>query len=211
MRMAELSETTGVPVPTIKYYMREGLLEPGRPVGRNQAEYGPAHVKRLRLVRALVEYGGLGIAAIRDLAAHLDNPRVALFDLMGEAQKTVTTHDNPRPGPHRDKAERIVAELLERKGWQDAGNNPAIGTLVGVLAALDELGRQDMVAALGDYADAAERIAEVDMRVMGDVEDRERAVEIVALGTRLGDAIVGALRRVAQEHMSSKSKRAPDS
>ncbi|WP_246509080.1 MerR family transcriptional regulator [Nonomuraea endophytica] len=203
--MAELCETTGVPVPTIKYYLREGLLAPGRPVGRNQADYGPEHVKRLRLVRALIEYGGLGIAAIRELTVRLDNPGVALFELMGEAQKTVTTHDDPRPGPVRDRAERIVAELLERKGWQDAGRNPAIGTLVGVLAVLDELGRQDMVAALGDYADAAERVAEVDLRVMGAVEDREQAVEIVALGTRLGDAIVGALRRVAQEHMSQRA------
>ena len=29
MRIAELSQTTGVPVPTIKYYLREGLLPSG--------------------------------------------------------------------------------------------------------------------------------------------------------------------------------------
>lgn len=29
MRIGELSRRTGVPVPTIKYYVREGLLPPG--------------------------------------------------------------------------------------------------------------------------------------------------------------------------------------
>src|SRR4051812_49265317 len=29
VRMAELNETTGIPVPTIKYYIREGLVAPG--------------------------------------------------------------------------------------------------------------------------------------------------------------------------------------
>ncbi|WP_346281659.1 MerR family DNA-binding transcriptional regulator, partial [Pseudonocardia sp.] len=29
MRMAELSARTGVPIPTIKFYLREGLLPPG--------------------------------------------------------------------------------------------------------------------------------------------------------------------------------------
>ena len=32
MRLAELSERSGVPTATIKYYLREGLLPPGRQV-----------------------------------------------------------------------------------------------------------------------------------------------------------------------------------
>ena len=37
MRIAELSQTTGVPVPTIKYYLREGLLPAGELTSPNQA------------------------------------------------------------------------------------------------------------------------------------------------------------------------------
>ena len=55
MRLAELSDTTGVTVATLKYYQREGLLHPGRPLSRTQADYDASHVERVRLVRALTE------------------------------------------------------------------------------------------------------------------------------------------------------------
>jgi DNA-binding transcriptional MerR regulator len=37
MRIGELSKVTGVPVPTIKYYLREGLLPAGELSSPNQA------------------------------------------------------------------------------------------------------------------------------------------------------------------------------
>jgi DNA-binding transcriptional MerR regulator len=39
MRIAELSRRSGVSVPTIKYYLREGLLPPGERTSPNQALY----------------------------------------------------------------------------------------------------------------------------------------------------------------------------
>jgi MerR HTH family regulatory protein len=65
VRISELSEATGVAVHTLKYYLREGLLMPGRPTSRTRAEYGGEHVERVRLVRALVEHGGVPIAGVR--------------------------------------------------------------------------------------------------------------------------------------------------
>ena len=55
MRISELSSRSGVPVATIKYYLREGLLPAGERTSATQARYGDAHVERLRLVRALVD------------------------------------------------------------------------------------------------------------------------------------------------------------
>ena len=43
MRLAELSERSGVSTATIKYYLREGLLQPGRRVTATQAEYDEEH------------------------------------------------------------------------------------------------------------------------------------------------------------------------
>ncbi|MEV0584882.1 MerR family transcriptional regulator [Nonomuraea sp. NPDC050310] len=205
VRMAELSATTGVPVPTIKYYMREGLLAPGRPTGRNQAEYDDGHVRRLRLVRILVEYGGLSISVIKDLAERLDNPDVPLYSLLGAAQRTITERREATPSPHKEKAEQLVADLVARRGWRWEPDNPATRTAVGVLTALGEVGRQDMIDVLDDYAAAAERIAEADIRVLGDVDDRERTVEVVVIGTALGDPLVAALRRLAQATVARKS------
>ena len=39
MRIGELSRLSGVPVATIKYYLREGLLPPGVHSHPNQANY----------------------------------------------------------------------------------------------------------------------------------------------------------------------------
>ena len=47
MRIAELSRRSGVSVPTIKYYLREGLLAAGERTGPNQARYDEAHLRRL--------------------------------------------------------------------------------------------------------------------------------------------------------------------
>lgn len=58
---------TGVPIPTIKYYQRQGLLPYGERTGHNQASYADEHVRGLRLVRALVDVAHLPIAAARQV------------------------------------------------------------------------------------------------------------------------------------------------
>jgi DNA-binding transcriptional MerR regulator len=60
VRISELAESTGVALPTLKYYLREGLLMPGTPTSRTRAVYDGTHVERVRLVRALIETGGMG-------------------------------------------------------------------------------------------------------------------------------------------------------
>ena len=65
MRISELSARSGITVPTIKFYLRDGLLAPGSPRAVNQADYGEPHLHRLRLIRALSEIGGLRLREIR--------------------------------------------------------------------------------------------------------------------------------------------------
>ena len=67
MWMAELASRSGLTVPTIKYYLREGLLPPGETVGATRTRYDESHVRRLRLVRALDEPGVLAAAPARHL------------------------------------------------------------------------------------------------------------------------------------------------
>jgi DNA-binding transcriptional MerR regulator len=74
MRISELAGVTGVPVHTLKYYLREGLLMAGEVTSRTTADYGNAHVERVRLVRALVEQGGIGIAGVHAVLAALAAP-----------------------------------------------------------------------------------------------------------------------------------------
>ncbi|MFE1500190.1 MerR family transcriptional regulator, partial [Streptomyces albidoflavus] len=72
MRIAELGRTCGVSTPTIKYYIREGLLPAGRLTSSNQARYTEEHVHRLRLIRALLELGGLSVTKVRAIVTVLD-------------------------------------------------------------------------------------------------------------------------------------------
>ena len=65
MRMAELSRRSGMSVATIKYYLREGLLHPGRRTSVNQAVYDHDHLQRLGLIRALTAVAGLPLSTVR--------------------------------------------------------------------------------------------------------------------------------------------------
>lgn len=51
MRIGELSEATGTPVETVRFYEREGLLPPARRADNNYRMYLPAHVERLAFIR----------------------------------------------------------------------------------------------------------------------------------------------------------------
>lgn len=78
MRMAQLSEATGVPVPTIKFYIRDGLLPRGESTARNQASYGPEHVARIRLIRALTGICGLPLeGTARKVMSSIDGQTVS--------------------------------------------------------------------------------------------------------------------------------------
>src|SRR5919197_5194181 len=90
MRIAELSRQTGVPVATIKYYLREGLLPAGEATGPNQAQYGEEHVRRLRLIRALVTVGGVSIASVGAVLEAIDAVDRPLHDRLRGVQASVT-------------------------------------------------------------------------------------------------------------------------
>src|SRR3954464_11559505 len=53
MKISELSQVAGIPVATIKFYIRKGLLPSGSLTARNQADYDSTHVERLALIRAM--------------------------------------------------------------------------------------------------------------------------------------------------------------
>ena len=67
-RIDELANRSGETVDTIRYYQRVGLLDPPRRVGRT-AHYGPPHLARLELIRAL-QAQHLSLAAIKALVDH---------------------------------------------------------------------------------------------------------------------------------------------
>jgi len=67
--ISEVAERTGVPIATIKFYIREGLLPRPRTAGRTVGRYDAAFVNRLELVRELRNRFRLSLREITDLLA----------------------------------------------------------------------------------------------------------------------------------------------
>ncbi|MBN6036937.1 MerR family transcriptional regulator [Amycolatopsis sp. 195334CR] len=204
MRVAELSRRSGVPVPTIKYYLREGLLQPGELTSPNQARYGDEHVRRLKLVRALLDVGGLSVAAVRDVLETMANPGKSMFKVLGTVQHNLAGHVPAAEGEHHETASRIAHELVERHGWQIKPNSPPLDSLIASLGTLIELHGEDLLELLDAYADASQRIAAFDIDYTRRGTDRGDAVERMVIGTVVGDAILSALRRLAHENEAAR-------
>jgi DNA-binding transcriptional MerR regulator len=198
MRIAELSRKSGIPVPTIKYYLREGLLPPGELSSPNQARYGEEHLRRLQLVRALLEVGRLPIASIKEVLREIDRPNPNVHTAMGYALKAIG-HEEPGSEQRRE-----VDELIERQGWQVAPGAAAREVVAEVIGALRRLGATTMLDRLDDLAELSGRIGEIDLEIVADQRSPEEMVYSAVVGAVLGDRLLAGLRRLAQESASAK-------
>lgn len=204
MRIAELSRRSGTSIPTIKYYLREGLLPAGTATGRNQADYGEEHVRRLRLIRALIDVGGLSVAAAKDVLATVDVTELPDHRLLGVASYALSR------GPRRDRADPAwraarteVQAMVRARGWQVTDDSPSLDQLADGVAAMRDLGQDDLLGALPTYFGVAEQIAQTEVGAVIRRGDPARMVEGVVVGTIIGEAIFGAVRRLAHEHTSA--------
>lgn len=196
MRIAELSSITRVPVATIKYYLREGLLPPGRSTGATRAEYDDQHVRRLRLARALVHVGGLSVSAARTVLTCIDAAGGSLHQVLGAAHSALPPHAVDGHEPIR------AIGLVAGWGWRVHPEAPALRQLEHALRALDDVGAPAGPERLAAYADAAHRIAEVDVAGVPTTSPEEAATAVV-IGTVLWEPVLLALRRLAQEAVSA--------
>jgi DNA-binding transcriptional MerR regulator len=221
VRISQLSSDTAVPVATIKYYLREGLLHEGQLTSATQANYDDSHVRRLRLIRALVAGAGLSIAAARDLLAGVDNPPASGHDLLGIAHhalagpfpapggaangsasdagaaNTSTAH----PGP-ANPGTAAIDDMMTDWGWSTDGcdwvGKAAVAEAIdGVRSAGFELPD----GMLNTYAAAMHTVAVAEIAGVP-TESDEAAVRYVVLGTVLVEPLLLALRRLAQQSAS---------
>lgn len=203
MRISDLSERTGVSPASIKYYIREGLLPAGERVGYNATEYGDAHAARLRLIRALIETGGLTVAAVGRVIAAIDDPGMPLDHVLGIAQQALPRDAAP---PSDDALDQVRAVMRER-GWATTPDNPGVQIAASVVDDFARIGRPDMTDLLSRYAEAVELVAEADLDAVAASKDRDHAAETVVVGIALGDALLAGLRRIAQESLTHRRYR----
>jgi len=196
--MSELSSVTGVPVATVKYYLREGLLPAGTPASATSASYDGTHVERLMLIRALVEGAGLSIAQVRRVAQTLDDPPDTWHNMLGTAHGVLC-------GPLDDDLETAEADImLRRLEWDVGDHSPARADLARALARLRAGGIEVSAQDLDGYAAAAQAAATIDVASLP-TDTPESALRRAIVGTALMDNVLITLRRLAQEHVSSRT------
>lgn len=197
MKMAELSAVSGIPVATIKYYLREELLPAGERIGPTQASYDDSHVRRLRLIRSLVDVGGLSIASTRRVLESIDAD-IPIGETLEVAQATVS--ENLDPATIDAASLRWVDDATA--GWTVHPMNPGRLAAARVLMTFTAVGQADTRGWVDRYAAAALKAAEADLDEIETRPDRASRAETVVIGTVLGDALFAALRRAAQEHLT---------
>lgn len=211
MRMAELSRESGVPVATIKYYLREGILSPGEARGATQAEYDDSHVRRLRLIRSLADLAGLPIARIKTVLHLIDHPDPDLFRTLGTAISALPPYVDP---PEEAASENPRARAaIEHLGWTYDGDFPATAQLERALTAVEEAGIPISDARLDAYGVALHDMAAFDVAgapggaIAAGAQDAAAsaaAVQYAVLGTALYEPVIVALRRLAHQDVAAR-------
>ncbi len=198
MKISEACQISGVTSTTFKFYIREGLVPEGNRVGSNQTEYSESHVRRVRLVRALIETGGLSIAASRNVLtvmdANLESPAYFLEAAQhaldgGFAQSQQPASENSR--------QRIIA--LFGPGAKISLDNPGIESAARALDGFLTIGFEPSTEFLEAYLAAASTIAHVDLESLMTQRTPESIAELMVVGTVMGDVLAAGLRRLAHE------------
>jgi DNA-binding transcriptional MerR regulator len=203
MWMSELARRSDLPVPTIKYYLREELLHHGESVGATRAQYDESHVRRLRLIRALTEVAGMRLDDVRRVLDAIDDESLTWHEAIGSAHARLAPPVNASGSA--DEQPRVDA-LLARHDWELDERSSHRDALAGALASLAALGHPPSDEVLDTYAEAATLISERDLEQLQET-DRAEAAEHAVVSTLLLEPVLLILRRVAQENSSRRRGR----
>jgi DNA-binding transcriptional MerR regulator len=208
LRMGELAEASGVPAPTIKHYLREGLLPEPVKTSRNMAYYPPEFVDRIKLIKQLQEERYMPLKAIKSVLD--DDPEraralVELEDrildraLAEERARTSATEARERYGVPKEVLDRL--EQLEVLSPNSRGYSPSDVKIIEAISRFRAGGYDEAIGfTVYDtlrYKSAIEELVrqEVDVvmeRLAGEVPP-ERVVEMLEAGAQPLQDLIAAL------------------
>jgi DNA-binding transcriptional MerR regulator len=209
LRISEVSERSGVPVATIRHYLREGLLPEPVKTSRNMAYYPPEFVERIRLIKQLQEERFMPLRVIRELLDRddADPERLrAMLELEDRILERALAGERERvPAPEVRERYDVPGEVLDRLASLDVltpdddGYSPSDVQIIEAISRFRAGGYDESLGfTVYDtlrYKRALEELVTEEMQVLterlaGDV-DADRAVEIIEAGVGpLNDLIV---------------------
>lgn len=199
MRISELVRRSGVPLATIKYYIREGLLMPGETTSATQASYDDEHLRRLNLIRALTDVAGLPLQKAGIVIGLIEHPQPSLFETLGKAVEALPPYADADETPDYPRAKAA----LEKIGQLYDPDYAAVAQFERALAAAESVGLAMSDERLLGYARQIMAIAELDLGQVptGTVQD---AIEYSVLGTALYEPVIVAMRRLAHQDLAAR-------
>jgi DNA-binding transcriptional MerR regulator len=199
MLVSELAERADVPLATVKYYLRAGLLPPGDVVGPRRAEYDETHVRRLQILRALREVGGAPVSALQTIIDAVDDGSQPVHEVLCQISDALSP-PLPVDGPG-DEAREMVDDAIARAGW--TGVRPDAAARVR-LAELIQLVSGDLLTVdeeiLGYYAKLADELSRMEIAMVDTTKDRAGMLEDMVAGEAVFGEILTLLRRLGHEH-----------
>jgi DNA-binding transcriptional MerR regulator len=208
LRMRELAAASGVPAPTIKHYLREGLLPEPVKTSRNMAYYPPDFVDRIKLIKRLQEERFMPLKAIKNVLDEDPDRAKAMLELgdqildralAGERSRTSAAQVRKRYGVPKEVLDRL-AELAVLTP-NSRGYTPSDVTIIEAISRFRAGGYDEQIGfTVYDtlrYKAALEELVrqEVDVvmdRLAGEVPT-ERVVEMLEAGAEPLKDLIGAL------------------
>ena len=208
LRMGELAEASGVPAPTIKHYLREGLLPEPVKTSRNMAYYPPEFVDRIKLIKRLQEERFLPLKAIKNVLDEDPDRAEAMLELgdqildralAGERSRTSAAEVRKRYGVPKEVLDRLAE--LEVLTPNSRGYSPSDVTIIEAISRFRAGGYDEQIGfTVYDtlrYKAALEELVrqEVDVvmeRLAGEVPT-EQVVEMLEVGAQPLKDLIGAL------------------
>jgi DNA-binding transcriptional MerR regulator len=208
LRMGELAEASGVPAPTIKHYLREGLLPEPVKTSRNMAYYPPEFVDRIKLIKRLQEERFMPLKAIKSVLDEDPERAGAMLELedrildralAGEQARTSATEVRERYGVPKEVLDRLAK--LEILTPNSRGYSPSDVTIIEAIGRFRAGGYDEQIGfTVYDtlrYKEALEQLVhqEVEMvmtRLAGEVPP-ERVVEMLEAGAQPLKDLIAAL------------------
>jgi DNA-binding transcriptional MerR regulator len=205
MLVSELADRADVPLATVKYYLREGLLPPGETVGPRRAEYDDTHLRRLQVLRALREVGGAPVSALQVIVDGVEDDSRSSHEVLCEISDVLSP-----PLPEAPPAPELcgtVDAAIDAVGWSGVRPDAAARRR---LAAVVELGGAELLTVnpeiLGYYAHLADELCRTEILLVDLGKDRQGTLEDMVVGEAVFGEILTLLRRLGHEHYDEQRR-----
>jgi DNA-binding transcriptional MerR regulator len=201
MLVSELADRAEMPVATVKYYLREGLLPPGDVTGPRRAEYDESHVRRLRVLRALREVGGAPVSALQVIVDAIEDASRPAHEVLCEMSDALSPPLPEDDFPSDPELVRAVDATIDAIGWTavrpDASARRRLTEVV-------QLGGAELLTVnpeiLGYYAHLADQLCRTELALVDQTKDRQGTLEDMVVGEAVFGQILALFRRLGHEH-----------